>query len=444
MSIARPRHTVRRRKLASFRERVESRAEWPHVAAALLGFSVLASVGAADGGVFPRTWRLATLALSALAAAALLGRTRVALTRLEWAVIALLAAFAAWTAASGSWSGRSSVSILQAERSIVYAVGILAVLLVVERASVPHLLAGMVGGITSVSAYGLGQYLFDRLPLDPFEGELLFHPLGYANALGIFAAIGILLAGGLAVWARSPFARAAALLPLVVLVPTLYFTSSRGAWLAVAAALPVLLRFGGRVGLPGIALLVAVATVAVVAVLAASGGPDRLFHLPGENRAQYWQVAWQDYEDHPLLGSGAGTYGEYWLAHRGRELFTRTAHNVYLQSLAELGPVGLVLLVTALGLPLVRLRGCRDPLVAAAAAGYVAFVLHAGIDWDWEMPAVGLAGIFCGAALLVATRGQPRNGMPVWVRAGLIALLVALVTVALVRLGSGPRTPFGP
>jgi hypothetical protein len=169
-----------------------------------------------------------------------------------------------------------------------------------------------------------------------------------------------------------------------------------------------------------------------------------LLHLPGENRAQYWQVAWQDYEDHPLLGSGAGTYGEYWLAHRGRALFTRTAHNVYLQSLAELGPVGLLLLVTALGLPLVRLRGCRDPLVAAAAAGYVAFVLHAGIDWDWEMPAVGLAGIFCGAALLVATRGQPRRGTPVWARVSLVSLVLGLAVVALVRLDTGPRTPFGP
>jgi O-antigen ligase len=427
----------------SFRERVETRATWPQIGAAVLGFLVLASVGFADGGVFPRTWRLATLALCALAAAALFGRARIVVSRLELAVVASLAAFAAWMAISGSWSSRSSVSILQAERSIVYAVGILTVLLVVERGAVPHLLVGMVGGITAVSAYGLGQYLFDPLPLDPFEGQLLFQPLGYANALGIFAGIGILIAAGLAFWAQRPLTRAVALSPLVVLVPTLYFTSSRGAWLAVAAALAVLVRFGGRTGLPGVALLVAVVAVAVAAVLVASGGPDRLADLPGENRAQFWQVAWQDYRAHPLLGSGAGTFGDYWLAHRGTALFTRTAHSVYIQSLAELGPVGLLLVATALGLPLVRLRGSRDPLVATAAAGYVAFVLHAGVDWDWEMPAVGLAGVFSGAALLVATRGKPRHGMPIWTRVALIALVLGLTVVALVRLESGPRTPFG-
>ncbi|MGH3103341.1 MAG: hypothetical protein ACRDN6_04505, partial [Gaiellaceae bacterium] len=119
--------------------------------------------------------------------------------------------------------------------------------------------------------------------------------------------------------------------------------------------------------------------------------------------------------------------------------------SVYLQSLAELGPLGLLLVVTALGLPLVRLRRrWDDPLVPAATAAYVAFVLHAGIDWDWEMPAVGLAGIFCGAALLVATRGQPRQEMPIWTRAALISLVLGLTVVALVRFGTGPRTPFGP
>lgn len=438
MAIARPTHSILGLKLASIRERAESR---PQIAAALLGFSVLASVGFADGGVFPRTWRLATFALSALAVAALLARARIALTRLEWGVIALLIAFAAWIAISGSWSGRSSVAILHAERSMVYAVGILTVLLVIERASVPYLLGGMVGGITSVSAYGLIQYVVDRPPLDPFEGALLFQPFGYANALGIFAAIGILLSAGLAVWARRRVARAVALLPLGVLLPTLYLTSSDGAWLALAAGVPVLVLFRGGMGLRRVALILALATAAVVVVLLAS---DRAANFSEENRAQYWQVAWQDYREHPLLGSGAGTFGDYWLAQRGPELFTRTAHSLYMQSLAELGPVGLLLVVAALGLPLVRLRARRDPLVAAAAAGYVAFVLHAGVDWDWEMPAVGLAGVFCGAALLAATRGETHRGIPVWARAALAVPVLALAVVALLRLDTGPRTPFGP
>jgi O-antigen ligase len=386
------------------------RVAWPALASALLGFSVLVSVGVADGGVFPRTWRLATLALCALAAAVLLARKHVAFARLEWAVLASLAAYTAWIAASASWSGHSSVSMLQAERGVVYVAGLLAVLLVVERRTVPHLLGGIVAGITAVSAYGLGEYVLRPPPLDPFEGRLLHEPFGYANALGIFAAIGILVAVGL----------------------------------ALAAALPLLAGAGGRIRLPVAVLLAALAAAAVAVVLVVSGGPRRLGSLAGENRPDYWQVAWEDYRAHPVLGSGAGTYGDYWLAHPGNASFTRTAHNLYLQSLAELGPVGLVLVLTAVGLPLLRLRRRLDPVAVTAAAGYLAFLLHAGIDWDWEMPAAGLAGLFCGAALLVATRPLARVGMPVWMRAALFAPAIVLAVVAVVRLDTGPRLPFGP
>src|SRR5918994_96855 len=172
------------------------------VAAAALGFAVLAPLGLADGGGPPRTWRLATLALCAVAAAALLGRRRIAIGRLETATVAALAAYAAWIALSGAWSGEVSASFLQAERSAAYVAVVLAALLVVERASVPHLLGGMVAGITLVSGIGLVDWVVARPPLDPFEGDLLHRPLGYANALGIYAAIGALLAVGLALRAE--------------------------------------------------------------------------------------------------------------------------------------------------------------------------------------------------------------------------------------------------
>ena len=46
--------------------------------------------GLASGGYFPRTWRLTTIALAALAAAALLGNRRIVLARRDWAFLALL------------------------------------------------------------------------------------------------------------------------------------------------------------------------------------------------------------------------------------------------------------------------------------------------------------------------------------------------------------------
>jgi hypothetical protein len=118
-------------------------------------------------------------------------------------------------------------------------------------------------------------------------------------------------------------------------------------------------------------------------------------------------VAWLEYEHHPLLGGGAGSYQRFWLRHRPAPLPVRNAHSLYLETLAELGPVGLALLLCALAVPFVAIREARrHPLVPAALGAYVAFLFHAGIDWDWEMTAVTLAALSCGVALLLAARGD--------------------------------------
>jgi hypothetical protein len=207
------------------------------LAEGLVAFLVLASVGFAEGGLSPRTWRLATIALLAVAAAALVARPRIPLRRLDWCVLAAIASLAGWTALSALWSSHTTASLLQAERVLVYAAGALAFLVLAEQVALPQLLVGTLAGISVVAAYGLMRYVVAPPPYDPFEQKLLYQPFGYANALGIFAAIGILLAVGLALWASGTGSRAAALAPIAVLVPTLYYTSSRGAWLALVIGL---------------------------------------------------------------------------------------------------------------------------------------------------------------------------------------------------------------
>lgn len=429
---------LRVRLPASLR-RLAMRLGWPAIAPGLVAFSVIASIGVADGGLFPRAWRLGTLALVSIAGAALLARRRVGLGRTEWFVVGALVAYVGWTAASGAWSGDVSAGFLNAERSLVYPAAVLAALLVTDRFSAVHLLVGVLAGATAVCGYGLGIYLFTSPPLDPIEGTLLFQPLGYANAVGILATVGILLALGLALAARRRLLRVLALAPLVVLAPTLYFTSSRGAGLALVVGLVCLPMFAGRLSLRRSAVLGAGALGAVALAAVASGTQI----VSGQYRIQYWQVAWWDYRDHPWLGSGAGTYGGYWLRHRPVDVFVRTAHTLYLQALAELGPVGLALILIAILAPFVVLFRRRDPVAGAAGAAYVAFVLHAGVDWDWELPAVTLAGVFCAAALLAAGREKALS----LAGRGRFALLLPLAAVAIlacVRLKTGGGLPFGP
>jgi hypothetical protein len=35
---------------------------------------------------------------------------------------------------------------------------------------------------------------------------------------------------------------------------------------------------------------------------------------------------------------------------------------------------------------------------------WILCLVHAGVDWDWEMPVVTLAALYCGGAMLVAAR----------------------------------------
>jgi len=127
----------------------------------------LASIGVADGGLFPRAWRLGTLALVSIAGAALLVRRRIALGRMEWLVIGAFVAYTGWTVASGTWSGGMTTAFLNAERSLVYPAAVLAVLLVTDRRSVLHLLVGVLAAATFVCGYGLSIYLFTSPPLRP-------------------------------------------------------------------------------------------------------------------------------------------------------------------------------------------------------------------------------------------------------------------------------------
>jgi hypothetical protein len=133
---------------------------------------------------------------------------------------------------------------------------------------------------------------------------------------------------------------------------------------------------------------------------------SRLLSASGSGRTDYWRVAWRETEAHPLLGGGAGSFDRWWLQRRPTGYGALDAHNLYLETLAELGPVGLALLVGALALPLARLlRVRRVPLAAACGAAYVAFLAHAALDWDWELTGVGLAGLLCGAAIVGS--GEP-------------------------------------
>lgn len=112
------------------------------------------------------------------------------------------------------------------------------------------------------------------------------------------------------------------------------------------------------------------------------------------------------FHQHPAVGSGAGTYSVYGFQRRPYAQFVEDAHGLYLETAGELGAVGLALLIAVLALPLIAaIRGRHHPAVPAALGAYAAFLVHAGIDWDWELPVVTVVALISAATLLTAARG---------------------------------------
>ena len=161
---------------------------------------------------------------------------------------------------------------------------------------------------------------------------------------------------------------------------------------------------------------------------------QRLFNLSGTDRVNLWKAAWHQYTGHPVLGAGAGRYQQYWLAHRPSTLHVVNAHNLYLETLDELGPLGLVLLLAALAAPLTAIPRARSAPVAAGLAGaYVAAVTHVTIDWDWQLPGVMLAGLAAGVALAAVARSEERRRM---VRLDYSLRWVGVTVMVLIAAGS--------
>lgn len=166
----------------------------------------------------------------------------------------------------------------------------------------------------------------------------------------------------------------------------------------------------------------------------------RLSGLSGERRL-LWDAALDTFRSHPLRGEGAGTYEFVWNQDERWTHHVRDAHSLYLETLAETGLPGALLLVLALGASLAAAVVApfrqRDPAATGAAAGCAAallvFCVTAGVDWMWESTAITAAAIACaGLALASGTRRAPqRRAVPRVAGCLLAVMALGLQTPAL-------------
>jgi hypothetical protein len=193
-----------------------------------------------------------------------------------------------------------------------------------------------------------------------------------------------------------------------------------------------------------------------------SNGPGRLTAV-GSVRARYWNEALKVYQAHPALGAGAEGYATARLRYRTETLDVRHAHGYIVQTLADLGLVGLGLTLALLLVwmaaagrathPFNRrwsswgtLRAWLDRADSSGAPGWrrltsadgraapytpervgmlsllclvVVFGIHSIADWTWYVPGNACVALLCAgwlagrgplgaAALQSAPAGSPR------------------------------------
>jgi O-antigen ligase len=410
-------------------------------------------LGLSDGGYFGRSYTTLTLAFGAIAGLAVVRRTDIRLPVAFVATATALALLGCWVALSSVWAVEGAGVELEVRRCVLYAVALVGVGAVAglrQRA----LLLALAAAIFALAVVGACMRAISGLPVDPYYGSLLAEPVGYPNAMGVLAAIGVVLAIGLGPGAGVVGARALrAVAPFLVLV--LGLTGSRGGALALGLGLLALVllsekparwgHVGGAAsacvvgggawwitvttGGDGLPLVLAAACAGVIGGFAPPPGRRATGILVGclalaaaavvvveppsttsSLRSAYWGAALAEVRERPLLGSGAGSFYLTWREHRTVQTDVRDAHSLYVESLSELGPLGLALVVLTVGAPVaaaVRRRG--DPLAAAAGAGFAVFAVHAALDWDWEMPVVTLVALGCAGAVLTRETNRTRE-----------------------------------
>ncbi len=175
-------------------------------------------------------------------------------------------------------------------------------------------------------------------------------------------------------------------------------------------------------------------------------GAGRLGSFAGESRYELWKAAVKENRAKPLTGTGSGTF-EYWWARNGSNGETvHDTHSLYLQTLGELGIVGLALLGAFLlailiggGRATLRAGPRGRPALAAAVAGCVAFCVTAAFDWMWQIPVLPVAFLLLASTLATAAVRSRRNeaaALLVPFRAGFAVAAIAIIFAIAIPLAS--------
>ena len=134
------------------------------------------------------------------------------------------------------------------------------------------------------------------------------------------------------------------------------------------------------------------------------------------NREEYWSIGLTNFRDHPLVGSGAGTYQFADARLRSVNGLARDPHSIWVRFLSDQGIIGFALLLALLGsLGWLFTRQVRrdrsllkEGIYIALIVGCLAWLADSTFEWNWELPAVAVPFfLFAALAVRLGSAGEP-------------------------------------
>lgn len=282
----------------------------------------------------------------------------------------ITALFTAWAISSLLWNVNSPVPGTIKAITFVQLTVMCALIWQLCRTRMEHM--------ALLQAFVLGSYflvlrIVSSFVLNPFQpnsaASMERYSIGNANPNGVGAlmALAIPIAWYLAVyWSKGKGTlRLINFLYIPLAIFAIILTASRGSFLiAITGLLLVPLSFPDLPAKARVLILVgAVASGAAILTFIPASNFARIAETSSEldagnvsNRSQIWESGWEMYKDYPILGVGTGAFAQSVEPYLGYPQF---AHNAFIQSLAELGPIGLVLFTLNVIVTLVPLLGLR-------------------------------------------------------------------------------------
>lgn len=344
----------------------------------------------------------------------------------------VLVLFVSWTAVSMVWAINSALAFEQAAGFFLLVVLYVIVFTAIRtRRQAMIVIGGFVVGTSTSAAYGL----INRPQLDGVDSGRLVSTVQDPNFLALVLVAGISLATAGFIAARGkPELRMIAGLAGVICFAAFVLTGSRGGIVGLGIAILVAIAFSGRwrakMALTAVALTIA--GVGFYAVYAPPEVTERLTSATqGEvsqrdARTTIWTVGWRMAKDNPIGGVGIGNFEENSVKYvlepgtnfRTDRIIDRpgVAHNSFLGPLAELGIVGLALLLSIFGFSIAcaaraawRFERTGDTSMEILARGLVvasAGMLASGFFISAEASKIIWLLLAMGPAMLAVARSQ--------------------------------------